>query len=55
MLDDIGELDSVTEPVCVSWATGPPAPPPMPDDYRAVCITHEQVEVHSFPASRTAS
>ena len=50
MLDYIGELDDVREPVCLIWGDQDHrAPPPVLDAYRAVSSHMNNVEVHIFP------
>ena len=50
MLDYIGELDGVTEPVCLIWGDQDHrAPSPVLDVYRAVPSRMTNVEVHIFP------
>lgn len=50
MLDYIGELDGVTEPVCIIWGDQDRlAPPPVLDAYRAAASRMANVEVHIFP------
>jgi carboxymethylenebutenolidase len=50
MLDYLGELDGVTEPVCLIWGDQDHrAPPPVLDAYCAVSSQMKNVEVHIFP------
>ena len=50
MLDYIGELEGVTEPVCMIWGDQDHrAPPPVLDAYRAAASRMLNVEVHIFP------
>jgi carboxymethylenebutenolidase len=50
MLDYIGELDGVTQPVCIIWGDQDRlAPPPVLDAYRAMPSRMMNVEVHIFP------
>lgn len=50
MLDYIGELDGVTQPVCVLWGDQDHvAPKEVLDAYRAVPPKQTNVEVHIFP------
>ena len=50
MLDYIGELDGVTEPVCIIWGDQDHrAPPEVLDAYRPVPARMKNVEVHIFP------
>ena len=50
MLDYIGELDGVTEPVCIIWGDQDHrAPPEVLDAYRPVPSRMKNVEVHIFP------
>jgi carboxymethylenebutenolidase len=50
MLDYLGELDGVTQPVCIIWGDQDHrAPPPVLDAYRAVPARMPNVEVHIFP------
>ncbi len=49
MLDFLGELDGVTEPVCLIWGDQDHRAPPVLDAYRAVSSRMENVEVHVFP------
>ena len=50
MLDYIGELDGVTQPVCIVWGDQDHrAPPPVLDAYRPVPARMKNVEVHIFP------
>ena len=50
LLDYVGELDGVTEPVCIIWGDQDHvAPPPVLDAYRAVPPRMPNVEVHIFP------
>jgi carboxymethylenebutenolidase len=50
MLDYLGELDGVTEPVCLIWGNQDHlAPPPLLDAYRAVPSRMKNVEVHIIP------
>src|SRR5262245_27768760 len=50
MLDYIGELEGVTQPVCIIWGDQDVmAPAPVLDAYRAVPARQKNVEVHIFP------
>jgi carboxymethylenebutenolidase len=50
MLDYIGELAGVTEPVCIIWGDQDHrAPPEVLDAYRPVPARMKNVEVHIFP------
>jgi carboxymethylenebutenolidase len=50
LLDYIGELDGVTQPVCIMWGDQDHvAPQPVLDAYRAVPARMPNVEVHIFP------
>jgi carboxymethylenebutenolidase len=50
LLDYIGELDGVTEPVCILWGDQDHvAPAPVLDAYRAIGARMANVEVHIFP------
>jgi DNA-binding MarR family transcriptional regulator len=50
MLDYIGELDGVTQPVCIIWGDQDHrAPPPVLDAYRPLPARMKNVEVHIFP------
>jgi carboxymethylenebutenolidase len=50
MLDYIGELDGVTEPVCIIWGDKDHrAPPEVQAAYRPVPSRMKNVEVHIFP------
>ena len=50
MLDYLGELDRVTQPVCLVWGDQDHrAPPPLLDAYRAAAARMTNVEVHIFP------
>jgi carboxymethylenebutenolidase len=50
MLDYLGELDGVREPVCVIWGDQDHrAPPPVLDAYQDVASRMTNVEVHIFP------
>jgi carboxymethylenebutenolidase len=50
MLDYLGELDGVTQPVCLVWGDQDHrAPPPVLDAYRAAAARMTNVEVHIFP------
>src|SRR5262245_11908569 len=50
LLDYIGELDGVTQPVCIMWGDEDHvAPKPVLDAYRAVPQRMPNVEVHIFP------
>jgi carboxymethylenebutenolidase len=50
LLDYIGELDGVTQPVCIMWGDQDHvAPKPVLDAYRAVPQRLANVEVHIFP------
>ncbi|HYK14636.1 MAG TPA: dienelactone hydrolase family protein, partial [Burkholderiales bacterium] len=46
----IGELDGVTQPVCIIWGDKDhAAPPPVQEMYRKVPARMRNVEVHIFP------
>jgi len=48
--DYIGELDGVTQPVCILWGENDfAAPPEVQEAYRAVPGRMKNVEVHIFP------
>ncbi len=48
--DYIGELDGVTQPVCIIWGDQDhAAPPAVQAAYRAVPARMKNVEVHIFP------
>lgn len=50
LLDYIGELEGVTQPVCIVWGDQDhQAPPPVLDAYREIDRKMENVEVHIFP------
>jgi carboxymethylenebutenolidase len=50
MLDYIGELDGVTQPVCILWGDQDhAAPAEVQSAYRAVPARMKNVEVHLFP------
>jgi carboxymethylenebutenolidase len=50
MLDYIGELEGVTQPVCILWGDQDVmAPAPVLEAYRAVPARMKNVEVHVFP------
>jgi len=50
LLDFIGELDGVTQPVCIIWGDQDhAAPAPVQEAYRAVPSRMKNVEVHIFP------
>jgi carboxymethylenebutenolidase len=50
LLDYIGQLDGVTEPVCILWGDQDHvAPAPVLDAYRAIGARMANVEVHIFP------
>jgi carboxymethylenebutenolidase len=50
MLDYIGELEGVTQPVCILWGDQDVmAPAPVLEAYRAVPARMKNVEVHIFP------
>jgi carboxymethylenebutenolidase len=50
MLDYVGELDGVTQPVCIVWGDKDHvAPPPVLDAWRAVPPRMKNVEVKIFP------
>lgn len=50
MLEYIGELDGVTEPICIIWGDQDHrAPPAVLDAYRAVSSRMPNVGVHIFP------
>jgi carboxymethylenebutenolidase len=49
MLDFVGELDGVAEPVCIIWGDQDhQASPPVLDAYRAAAAHMENVELHVF-------
>ena len=53
MLDYIGELDGITEPVCLIWGDQDRlAPPPLLNAYRAAASRRHNVELHIFPEIR---
>ncbi|HTQ77644.1 MAG TPA: dienelactone hydrolase family protein [Burkholderiales bacterium] len=50
LLDYIGELEGVTQPVCIIWGDKDiMAPPPVLEAYRALPARMKNVEVHVFP------
>jgi carboxymethylenebutenolidase len=50
MLDFVGELDGVTQPVCIVWGDKDHvAPPPVLDAYRPIPARMQNVEVKIFP------
>ena len=50
MNDYIGELEGVTQPVCIIWGDKDhAAPPPVLEAYKAVPARMKNVEVHVFP------
>ena len=50
LLDFIGELDGVTQPVCIVWGDQDhAAPAEVLDAYRGVPARMKNVEVHIFP------
>ena len=50
MLDFVGELEGVTQPVLIIWGDQDhAAPPPVQEAYRAVPSRMKNVEVHIFP------
>ena len=50
MNDYIGELQGVTQPVCIIWGEKDhAAPPPVLEAYKAVPARMKNVEVHVFP------
>jgi carboxymethylenebutenolidase len=50
MLDFVGELDGVTQPVCIIWGDRDhQAPAPVLEAYRAVPARAKNVELHVFP------
>ena len=50
MLDFIGDLEGVSQPVCIIWGDQDTmAPPPVLDAYRAVAARMKNVELHVFP------
>jgi dienelactone hydrolase len=50
MLDYIGELDGITQPVCLMWGDKDhAAPQPVQEAYRAVPGRMKNVDVHFFP------
>jgi len=55
MQDYIGELDGVTEPICIIWGDDDnQAPPEVLDAYRAVASRMSNVELHIFPGIKHA-
>jgi carboxymethylenebutenolidase len=53
MLDYVGDLDGVTEPVCIIWGDQDQlAPPSVLDAYRAASSRMANVELHVFPGVR---
>ncbi len=50
LIDFIGDLDGVTQPVCIVWGDQDhAAPPAVQEAYRAVPPRMKNVEVHIFP------
>jgi carboxymethylenebutenolidase len=50
MLDYLGELDGVAEPICILWGDQDhQAPAEVLDAYRALSTRRKNVEVHVFP------
>ena len=50
MLDFLGELEGVTQPVCIMWGDQDQvAPPAVQDAYRGVPSRMKNVQVHIFP------
>jgi carboxymethylenebutenolidase len=50
LLDYIGELEGVTQPVCIIWGDRDhQAPPPVLEAYRQLPARMKNVEVHIFP------
>ena len=50
MLDFLGELEGVTQPVCIMWGDRDQvAPPAVQDAYRGVPSRMKNVQVHIFP------
>ncbi len=50
LLDFIGELESVSQPVCIIWGDQDhAAPPPVQQAYRELASRRANVEVHIFP------
>ena len=50
LLDFLGELEGVTQPVCLVWGDQDhAAPPPVQEAYRKVPARMPNVEVHIFP------
>ncbi len=50
MLDFVGEVDGVTQPLCIVWGDNDRvAPPPVLDAYRAAAARMANVEVKIFP------
>ena len=50
LLDYIGELEGVTQPVCIIWGEEDhAAPPPVQKAYREIAARMKNVEVHIFP------
>ena len=50
MLDFIGDLEGVSQPVCIIWGDQDTmAPPPVLDAYRGVAARMRNVELHVFP------
>jgi carboxymethylenebutenolidase len=53
LLDYIGELEGVTQPVCIIWGDEDhAAPPPVQKAYREIDARMRNVEVHIFPGVR---
>ena len=52
MLDCVGELDGVTQPVCLIWGDQDHLAPPVLDAYRAISSRMSNVEVHIVPDIR---
>ena len=52
MLDYIGELDGVTQPVCILWGDKDHlAPPPVLDAYRGIAARMKNVALEIFPGA----
>ena len=50
MMDYVGELEGVKQPVCVIWGDRDHlAPPPVLDAYRSLAKRMKNLEVHVFP------
>lgn len=53
MLDYIGEVEGITQPLCIAWGSSDDmAPPPVLDAYRVVRARQANVEVHVLPGVR---